>query len=80
MGSQKSFKKFVSKSDSFRVNTAFTSKHLRIQINAIQKKENKKESELVHKRVLADRKFLIDAAIVKTMKQHRKLTRTELER
>lgn len=58
----------ISKESKFRVNTSFTSKHIRIQINAIQKKEGRKESEQVQRKVLADRKFLVDAAIVKVMK------------
>ena len=50
----------------------------RITINSIQKKESKKDSEIVHKRVLADRKHFIDAAIVKTMKSKKSLKHVEL--
>ena len=50
----------------------------RITINSIQKKESKKDSEIVHKRVLADRKFLIDAAVVKTLKSKKSIQHTAL--
>ena len=50
----------------------------RITINSIQKKESKKDSEIVFKRVLADRKFMIDAAIVKTLKSKKSLKHTDL--
>ena len=50
----------------------------RITINSIQKKESKKDSESVHQRVLADRKFFIDAAVVKTLKAKRSIRHNEL--
>lgn len=50
----------------------------RITINSIQKKESKKDSESVQQRVLADRKFFIDAAVVKTLKTKKSLKHTDL--
>ena len=50
----------------------------RITINSIQKKESKKDSETVHRRVLADRKFMIDAAVVKTLKSKKSIKHNEL--
>jgi hypothetical protein len=40
----------------------------RITINAVQKKESRKDSEKIFERVLLERKFAVDSAIVKVMK------------
>ena len=77
-GSKKTIKKTITKDDIFSVNEKFRSPMKRITINSIQKKESKKDSEAVHQRVLADRKFLIDAAIVKTLKGKKTIRHTEL--
>ena len=76
--SKQSFKKTITKDDIFRVNDKFRSQLKRITINSIQKKESKKDSEIVHKRVLADRKFMIDAAVVKTLKAKKSIKHNEL--
>mmetsp|Transcript_43212 Transcript_43212/g.41558 ORF Transcript_43212/g.41558 Transcript_43212/m.41558 type:complete len:106 (+) Transcript_43212:661-978(+) len=60
------------------VNAKFNSKLRRITINAIQKKESRLETEAVHEKVLQDRKYLIDAAVVRTMKARRTVHHTEL--
>ena len=75
---KKSIKKTITKQHTFKVNDRFRSNLKRITINSIQKKESKKDSENVQKRVLADRKFFIDAAIVKTLKAKRTIRHVEL--
>ena len=52
----------------------------RIAINAIQKKESRKDSEKIFDLVIRDRKFLIDAAIVKLLKAKRSLSYRDLVR
>ena len=68
MSKKMSIKKEIKKTDKYRVNKNFRSKFKRIQVNAMQKKEGRKESDQIHNKVLQDRKHYIDAAIVKTMK------------
>ena len=75
---KKSIKKTITKDDIFQVNLKFRSQMKRITINSIQKKESKKDSESVHQRVLADRKFFIDAAVVKTLKTKKSIRHNEL--
>ena len=75
---KRSIKKTITKQDTFRVNDKFRSQMKRIMINSIQKKESKKDSEAVHTRVLADRKFFIDAAVVKTLKSKKSIRHNEL--
>lgn len=62
----------------FEVNVSFAAKLKRIAINTLQKKESKKETEDVHEKVLSDRKYLIDAAIVRTMKAKQRLSQNDL--
>ena len=44
----------------------------------MQRKETKKETEAVQERVFQDRKYLVDAAVVRTMKARRTLSNTDL--
>lgn len=60
------------------VNIDFKNKLKRIAINTLQKKESKQESENVHEKVVQDRKYLVDAAIVRTMKARRTVAHTDL--
>lgn len=62
------------------MNVNFRSGLKRIAINAIQKKESRKESEKIFDLVVRDRKFLIDAAIVKLLKAKRSLSYRDLVR
>ena len=78
MAKSKSFKKAISTSDTFKVNHDFKSKMRRIQINAIQKKETRQDSDNIHDKVLQDRKYQVDAAIVKTMKARKSLRHNDL--
>ena len=68
MKKTKSVRKDIKPTDKYTVNKNFRSKFKRIQVNALQKKESRKESDAIHSKVLQDRKHYIDAAIVKTMK------------
>ena len=62
------------------MNVNFRSGLKRIAINAIQKKESRKDSERIFDLVIKDRKFLIDAAIVKLLKAKRTLSYRDLVR
>lgn len=64
----KTIKKTITNNDSFCVNDKFRSQMKRITINSIQRKESKKETDAVHEKVISDRKFALDAIIVKIMK------------
>merc|ERR1711935_507244 len=70
MSKRRTIRKVITKNDKFKVNFAFRSKLKRIQVNSIQKKETRQESDAVHDKELADRKLYVDAAIVKTMKHN----------
>ena len=74
----KVIKKNIANEDKFSVNLNFRSKFRRIQINAIQKKETRQDSEAVHDKVLQDRKYCIDAAVVKVMKGRKTLKQNDL--
>ena len=78
MSKKRSIKKAITKDDKFKVNRAFRSRMKRIQINALQKKETRKDSDDVHGKVLHDRKIYVDAAIVKTMKGRKTLRHNDL--
>jgi cullin-4 len=74
----KSIKKKITKDDVFEVNMNFRSKLRRVTINSLQRKETKQETQAIHDKVLQDRKYLIDAAIVRTMKAKRTVTHNDL--
>lgn len=78
MSKRRTIRKVITKNDKFKVNFAFRSKLKRIQVNSIQKKETRQESDAVHDKVLADRKLYVDAAIVKTMKGRKTLKHNDL--
>ena len=78
MSKKRSVKKKLAKEDRFRVNRDFRNRLKRIQVNALQKKETRKDSDQVHDKVLGDRRHYIDAAAVKTMKSRQKLKHHEL--
>lgn len=77
-GEKKTIKKTISKEDSFTVNDKFICKMKRIVINSIQRKETTADSKNVANRVIADRKFFIDAAVVKTMKARKIVRHSDL--
>lgn len=79
MSKTKSIKKTISKQDRFEVNLKFRSNKKRIQVNTtLVKKENRQDSDAIHEKVLAERKYFIDAAVVKTMKGKKTLREPEL--
>jgi hypothetical protein len=71
-------KRQINSTDLFEVNTAFEARLKRIAINTLQKKETKQETEQTLDKVIHDRKFLVDAAIVRTMKARTKLAYNDL--
>ncbi len=68
----------VSNSDSFAVNLNFSDPKYRIKINQIQAKETKEENKETHERVVADRNYETQAAIVRIMKSRKTITHAEL--
>ena len=66
--SKQIIKRSINGTDVFRLNELFRSPMKRITINAVQKKESRKDSEKIFERVLLERKFAVDSAIVKVMK------------
>lgn len=52
MNKKRSVKKEIKKTDKYMVNTNFRSKFRRLQVNALQKKEGRKESDAIHSKVL----------------------------
>jgi hypothetical protein len=75
---QKSVKRTFTPADIFSVNNAFNAKLKRITVNTLQKKETAQETENVHDKILQDRKCIIDAAIVRTMKARRTVIHNDL--
>ena len=78
MQKNKSIRKEIKMTDKFVVNRAFKSKLKRVQINTLQKKESREDSDAVHDKVLNDRKICVDAALVKTMKSRKTLRHNDL--
>ena len=79
MSKKKSIKMNFTKSDQFQVNKGFRSNKKRIQVNSsLQKKEQRQDSDSIHEKVLNERKYHIDAVVVKTMKGRKTLSETEL--
>ena len=64
--------------DEFEYNAGFSDPKMRIKINQIQLKETKEENKTTHERVAADRHYETQAAIVRIMKSHKKITHAEL--
>ena len=71
-------KRLINSSDVFEANSAFTARLKRIAINTLQKKETKQETEQTMDKVIHDRKYQVDAAIVRTMKARIKLSYNDL--
>jgi hypothetical protein len=79
MSKKKSIKMNFSKNDKFQVNFGFKNNKKRIQVNSsLQKKEQRQDSDQIHEKVLNERKYHIDAVVVKTMKGRKTLTENEL--
>lgn len=68
----------VKATDTFTVNTTLPDPKYRIKINQIQLKETKEENKATHERVVADRQFETQAAIVRIMKSRKTMTHSQL--
>jgi len=70
--------KEVGRADTFAVNAGFADPKYRVKINQIQLKETKEENRQTHQRVVADRQFETQAAIVRIMKSRKTLAHAQL--
>ncbi|RBR09821.1 uncharacterized protein FIESC28_09700 [Fusarium coffeatum] len=68
----------VKPTDSFTFNKAFTDPKYRVKINQIQLKETKEENKATHERIVQDRRFETQAAIVRIMKSRKSMGHSEL--
>jgi cullin-4 len=70
--------KEVDDTDVFHFNENFEAGLVRIKINQIQIKESEQEIDATHDRVLQDRQYQVDAAIVRIMKSRKSIQRQVL--
>lgn len=70
--------KDIQADDIFYYNCKFHDKLFRVKINQIQLKESVEERQATEKSVLADRQFQIDAAVVRILKNKKKINHNEL--
>lgn len=70
--------KSLSSSDEFRVNEAYQSKAKVVKINSVSKKETANEIKETEEKVLQERQYVIDAAIVRVMKGKKTMGHNEL--
>lgn len=73
--------KDVKPTDVFEVNDQFTSKQIRFKVNIVagtNRAENEREKKETDERLAAERKHMIEAAVVRTMKQRKQLSHQEL--
>ena len=68
----------VEDGDTFAVNSEFKNNLVRIKINSIQARETPAEVTATHERVVEDRQYQIDAAIVRVMKTRKCLGHNDL--
>ncbi|KZF26715.1 nuclear pore complex subunit Nup192 [Xylona heveae TC161] len=68
----------VNEDDKFNVNLNFSDPKYRIKINQIQLKETKEENKETHERVVQDRHYETQAAIVRIMKSRKTIKHAEL--
>ena len=68
----------VAETDEFFYDASFKHPLFRIKINSIQMRETEGETEQTTERVIQDRQYQIDAAIVRTMKARKTLTHSLL--
>ena len=64
----------VDESDSFAFNDTFTEKLFRIRVNQIQSRETPEENKETNEKVMLDRQYQIDAAVVRILKARRTLS------
>jgi cullin 4 len=65
--------KDINKTDTFAIDSKFHHPKYRIKINQVQLKETKEENKETHERVMADREFETQAAIVRIMKSKKNI-------
>jgi cullin-4 len=70
--------KEIEDGDVFRFNEAFEAPLLRVKVNSIQMKETKKEVDDTNERVLQDRQYQVDAAVVRILKSRKQLPKQAL--
>lgn len=70
--------KDIQRDDAFLYNNTFSDWLFRVKINQIQLKETVEERQASEKCVAADRQFQIDAAIVRIVKNKKKLSHNKL--
>ncbi|OAA38533.1 ubiquitin ligase subunit CulD [Metarhizium rileyi] len=68
----------VNPTDTFTFNQAFSDAKYRVKINQIQLKETKEENKATHERIVQDRRFETQAAIVRIMKSRKTMGHAEL--
>eukprot|EP00735_Rhodelphis_limneticus_P013729 TRINITY_DN7685_c0_g1::TRINITY_DN7685_c0_g1_i1::g.18662::m.18662 TRINITY_DN7685_c0_g1::TRINITY_DN7685_c0_g1_i1::g.18662 ORF type:complete len:792 (-),score=204.80,sp/Q8LGH4/CUL4_ARATH/54.59/0.0,Cullin/PF00888.17/3.4e-161,Cullin_Nedd8/PF10557.4/2.1e+03,Cullin_Nedd8/PF10557.4/1.4e-26 TRINITY_DN7685_c0_g1_i1:237-2612(-) len=64
----------IKENDKFSFNTEFTQKFIKIKINQIQLKETPEENQQTQEKVIQDRHYQIDAALVRIMKARKTLS------
>lgn len=70
--------KTISSQDEFALNSSYQSKQKMIKINSVQKKETPEEIQNTQDKVLQERQYLIDAAIVRIIKSKKTIGHNEL--
>jgi len=68
----------VNSTDRFTLNLSFEHKLIRIKINQVQLKETQEENSSTTQRVVQDRHYQIDAAVVRIMKTRKTLAHAQL--
>lgn len=68
----------IKPTDTFTFNKAFSDPKYRVKINQIQLKETKEENKATHEKIVQDRRFETQAAIVRIMKSRKTLSHAEL--
>jgi hypothetical protein len=68
----------VKPTDTFTFNKTFIDPKYRVKINQIQLKETKEENKATHERIVQDRRFETQAAIVRIMKSRKSMGHSEL--
>ncbi|CAF1417985.1 unnamed protein product [Adineta ricciae] len=75
---KKPLTKEINPNDQFTLNTSFEHKLIRIKINQVQLKETQEENSSTTQRVVQDRHYQIDAAVVRIMKTRKTLPHAQL--
>ncbi|CAF2883606.1 unnamed protein product [Rotaria sp. Silwood2] len=71
--------KHINITDRFTFKTSFDHKLIRIKINQVQLKETPEENTSTTERVVQDRHYQIDAAVVRIMKTRKTLAHAQLK-